>query len=362
MMKKLIYVIPLTLILVFFTRCGSDEAPPKEIIRPVKTFIVGAESNIEGMGFPSTTKASRESEISFRVGGLVTKTNVIEGAMVEKGKLVAEVDPRDYRLAEQAARAHYDQAKAEAERYKRLWEKGSVAKNDYDRKNASYLVAKAKWEESVNNLNDTKLYAPFSGFYGAKLIDVGTEVQAKQPITTLSNLKLIEVVTTIPEKFAVKFKKFDSFEVVLDAFPNKVLTATLKEMGKVPTPEGYTLQLYLNHVNKSDDKEQMKITAGMSCRVNIKLKEDAGDSDEITVPFSAVFEGETDQSPSVWLLEKSDDHLIVKKQGVKLGGFIGKNYVAVVSGLKIGDRIVTAGTKRLVEGQKVKLLDQNAFK
>jgi RND family efflux transporter MFP subunit len=361
-MKKLTHVWILAAVLIFFTSCGSEEAPKKEYIRPVKTLVVGSVTNIAGQGFPATTKASQESKISFRVGGQLIKMNVIEGARVKKGELVAEIDPRDYKIAEQAARAQYNQTKAEAERYKRLWEKGSVAKNDYDRKQANHLISKAKWEDAVNDLKDTRLYAPFTGYYGAKLADVGTEVRAKQPVTTLSNLKQIEVTTTIPEQLAVKFKSFKSYEVILDAFPGKVYKARLKEMGKVPTPEGYTLQLYLDHINKENNKTQTKITAGMSCRVNINLSDAADDAKTVTIPFSAVFEGETDDTPSVWILKDSDSLFTVKKQPVKLNGFVGKNYVLVVDGLKSGDKIVTAGTKRLVENQKVKLLDQNAFK
>ncbi|NOX86777.1 MAG: efflux RND transporter periplasmic adaptor subunit [Chlorobi bacterium] len=360
-MKKLAYLVYISAFLAFITGCGSEEAPQKEIIRPVKTMIVGSIVDLAGQGYPATTKASQESEISFRVGGPIIRMNVIEGAKVKKGDLVAEIDARDYIIAEQSAKARYEQTKAEAERYKRLWKKGSVAKNDYDRKYANYLQAKAKWEEAENNLKDTKLYAPFSGYYGPKLADVGTEVKTKQPITTISDLDRIEVVTTIPEKLAVNFKNFDSYEVAFDAYPGHVFKATLKEMGKVPTPEGYTLTLYLKHKNNPNDLNQPKITAGMSCRVNIKFKSSSDELKQLAVPTAAVFEGDTDNTPSVWILEGSGEVRTVKKQHVKLGGFAGKDYLKIVSGLKPGQQIVAAGSKRLVEGQKVKILDQKAF-
>jgi RND family efflux transporter MFP subunit len=285
--------------------------------------------------------------------------NVIEGMRVKAGELVAEIDARDYIIAEQSAKARYEQTKAEAERYKRLWQKGSVAKNDYDRKYANYLQAKANWEDAANNLKDTKLYAPFSGYYGPKLADVGTEIKAKQPVTTISNLDLIEVVTTIPEKLAVSFKRFKSYQVIFESYPDHVFEATLKDIGKVPTPEGYTLTLYLKHKNDPNNPNQLKVTAGMSCRVNINLDSSSDDESKI-IPTAAVFEGQTDNIPSVWVLEGKDT-LTVRKQHVKLGGFAGKDYIKIVSGLETGQKIVAAGAKRLVEGQKVKILDQNAF-
>ncbi len=360
-MKKLAYLLYSAFLVVFITGCGSEEAPKKEMIRPVKAMIVGSISDLAGQGYPAVTKPLQESEISFRVGGPLLKMNVVEGTHVNKGELVAEIDPRDYILAEQSARARYEQTKAEAERYERLWQKGSVAKNDYDRKYANYLQAKAKWEEAKNNLNDTRLYAPFSGFYGPKLVDVGTEVKPKQPVTTSADLERLEVVTTIPEKLAVRFKNFDSYEVIFDIYPDMVFKATLKDMGKVPTPEGFTLTLYLTHKNNPDDLNQPKITAGMSCRVNIRFKDMENSMNELIVPTAAVFEGETDNTPSVWILEGDGEIRTVKKQHVQLGGFEGKDYIKIAGGLKSGQQIVAAGSKRLVEGQKVKILDQKAF-
>ena len=359
-MKKLSYFLSLSILLIFFAGCGSEEAPKKEIIRPVKAMMVGSIADLAERGYPATTKASQETEVSFRVGGPLIKVNVVEGAVVKKGEIIAEIDPRDYKLEEQSARARYQQTKAEAERYKRLWEKGSVAKNDYDRKQAAYLQAKAAWEDAVNNLKDTKLRAPFTGVYGAKLVDVGQEVKAKEPITTISNLSVIEVATTIPEQLAVQFRNFESFEVVFETYPDIVFQATLKEMGKVPTAEGFPLRLYLNHKNDPKDPNQPKITAGMSCRVTIKLKQVDANNDEIVVPLAAVFESGDENHPSVWVLVGKDT-LTVKKQAVKLNGFAGKDLVKIESGLEAGQQIVVAGAKRLVEGQKVKILDNENF-
>jgi RND family efflux transporter MFP subunit len=189
---------------------------------------------------------------------------------------------------------------------------------------------------------------------------VGQDVQPKQPITTLSNLDVIEVATTIPEQLAVKFRNFESYEVRFDTYPDKVFKATLKEMGKIPTSEGYPLRLYLVHKNSAKDTTQEKITAGMSCRVTIKLKNVADNDSEMIIPTAAIFEGQIDKSPSVWILEGKDT-LTVKKRGITLDGFSGRDHVKIKSGLKPGERIVIAGAKRLIEGQRVTILNQKTF-
>jgi multidrug efflux pump subunit AcrA (membrane-fusion protein) len=108
-----------------------------------------------------------------------------------------------------------------------------------------------------------------------------------------------------------------------------------------------------------NDPAQPKITAGMSCRVTIKLGRSGETNNEIVVPLAAVFEGETDNQPSVWIIDR--DNLTVTKRHVTLGDFVGKDHIIIKSGLKAGEQIVAAGSKRLIEGQKVKILNQKNF-
>ncbi len=356
-MNKLTTLLVSALLILFITGCKEEEPPKKELIRPVKTMKVTYFVDELGKGYPAITKANKETDISFRVGDApIIESNIIEGKKVTKGSLIAAIDPTNYEIALQSAKARYNQAKAESERYERLWKKGSVSKNDYERKYAAFKEAEAAYELAKNNLSYTKVYAPYTGYYGPKLVDIGDVVKAHQPITILYDLTKIEVLTTIPEQLAVDLRYFDKFQVIFDTYPDTVFSATLKEMEKTPTPEGFKLHLYLNHVNSP--KNPIKISAGMSCRVNIILKKDNQMAKYFNVPTSAVVEGETDNKPSVWVVTKN---MTVKRQYVTLGGFAGRDYIRIKSGLKPDETIVVAGAKRLIEGQKVKILNQKDF-
>jgi len=360
-MKKVISYLTIASIVFFsFTGCKQKETTHEKIIRPVKSFLVQVNNNALGKGFPAHTQAGKEVDISFRVGGApLVQYHVIEGKKVEKGALIAAIDPTNFKLAVESTRARYNQAKAESDRYERLWKKGSVAKNDYERKYANYQQAKARLQEAENNLKYTKVYAPFSGYYGPKFVELGDVIKAFQPITKLYDLSKIEIVTTIPEQLAVLFKQFDKYQVFFDTYPGKTFSASLKNMEKTPTPEGFKLHLYLSNKNINRPGSP-KITAGMSCRVNILLKKAAGQTrEDLVVPSGAVFEGETDTTPSVWIITKNHT---VKKQHVVLDGFAGKDFIRIKSGLTPGVRIVSAGAKRLVEGEKVTLLNEKNFK
>ncbi len=354
-MNKLIIILTAIISMWMLTSCSEEDTVKKEVVRPVKSMVIGNVIDPTGKGYPGVTKESIESEISFRVGGPIVKYNVIEGAEVKKGDIVAEIDPRDYRITVQSTQARYDQAKAEADRYYRLWKKGSVAKNDYDRRLANSLEAKAALDDAKNALSDTKLKAPFSGFYGPKLAEVGDKVRVKQAITTIVDLSVIEISTTIPEQLAIQIANFDKYEVHLEAYPKITFSAKLKQLEKKPTPEGFPLRLYLDHVNNPDDSSSPKVGAGMSCRVSIMLNNSSNDDDIIVIPIASIFESQVDKSTMVWIIDA--DSNTVRKQSVVLGDLVGNDAVKITEGLSMGQHIVIAGVHRLTEGDKVNNVD-----
>ena len=354
-MNKLTILVAALIGLWMLSGCGSTEPEKKSRIRPVKTQTIGDFSDPTGKGYPGVTKENQKSEVSFRVGGPIIKYNVVEGAKVKKGDLIAEIDPRDFKIDVQSTKARNDQTKAESDRYYRLWKKGSVAKNDYDLKYANYLEAKADWENAKNALNDTRLYALYTGFYGPKLAQLGDKVRVREAITTIVDLSSIEVNTTIPEQLAIQLNNFDSYDVTLEAYPDIVFSATLKELEKKPTPEGYPLHLYLGHANDENDDTQIKVAAGMSCRVNIILKNNAENSSRIIIPITSIFEGDTENSTMVWLINTNNN--TVQQKSVVTGDLVGHDGVEITKGINVGEEIVIAGVHRLQEGDTINNID-----
>ena len=354
-MNKLTIVAVALVGTLMISACGSQEVETKEKVRPVKALTIGDYGDLAGKGYPGVTKEYQQSDISFRVGGPIVQYNVVEGARVNKGDIIAEIDPRDYNIELQSTQARYTQAKTESDRFYRLWQKGSVAKNAFDRRYASSLEAEAALNNAKNALEDTKLVAPYSGFYGPKLAQLGDKVRAREPITTLVDLSVLEVVTTIPEQLAIQLLNFESYEVRLETYPDVVFNATLKELEKKPTQEGFPLHLHLDHANKQKDNTQLKVSAGMSCRVNITLTKAQDEMNEIVVPLTAILEGQLDQNTVVWVI--NPDNNTVKKQNVVLGDLVGHDAVIITEGLSIGEQIVIAGVNRLAEGDKINNID-----
>ena len=348
--SKYLFLVSIVLLL----NCKKKEEATVEQIRPVKAVEVLSSSDQFSKGFPAVTQETREVELSFRISGPLVYLNAEVGQAFKKGELIAEVDSRDFKINLAAKEGRMAQAKAEEQRYNNLFKKGSVSKNEYDIKLAAYLEANSNYEDAVNALKDTKLYAPFNGYIGKKLIENFQDVRSKETILTALDLSHLEVLTHIPENLAIFFPQFKSYKVLFDAYPNKVFDAKLKEAGKTPEPAGYPLTLILDY--KVGVNPDYRIAPGFTCRVDVILDNEL-DNETYIIPVTAVFEGDTDKSPSVWVLNKNTN--TVSKKSVQVGSLISNNAIEVISGITHGEWVVTAGVHQLVEGQKVKqLLDR----
>lgn len=155
---KLISILSLGLIL---GACGGNSSSQEETII-VKTATASTYSNETVKEFPIITQPFRTTELSFRVSGPIDWLDVYAGNYYRRGDIIAEIDPRDYRIRRERAEAVYRQAKAEYERISALYQKNNLSASTYEKARAEYTSAKAAFDTAVNELEDTRLVAPFN--------------------------------------------------------------------------------------------------------------------------------------------------------------------------------------------------------
>jgi multidrug efflux pump subunit AcrA (membrane-fusion protein) len=93
-MSKYLFI----LCIVFLFGCSKKEEVKEEQVRPVKAIQVSSASDQFSKGLPSVTQETREVELSFRISGPLIQLNVEEGQAIKKGELIAEVDPKDFKV------------------------------------------------------------------------------------------------------------------------------------------------------------------------------------------------------------------------------------------------------------------------
>jgi len=186
MVKQTLFFSGFVLTAVFFLN-GCEE-PAQAFVapsRPVKTIIVGGGSSDDSRMFPAVVDAIQKADISFRVKGKIQKIPVKEGDHVEKGQLLAELDPTDFKIALSDQQASYDTAKANYDRAKKLVDKGVISKVDHDKLRAEYFTARSGRDQAKQDLRYTKLKANFSGQMATRHEENIEEVGGSQKIFSL---------------------------------------------------------------------------------------------------------------------------------------------------------------------------------
>lgn len=191
-------------------------------------------------GLESTDDAFVESnvvQISPRVSGYVTKVLVNDNQWVKAGDLLAEIDPRDYRLrVTQAtaqvtsARAQADLARADVKRFEALFQKDEISRQRLEQAQAAEKTAtaqlkaaqEAELDQAQLNLSFTRLIAPVDGRITRKSLDLG---QLVQPGTALMSIVYGQpwVVANFKETQLAHMKVGQTVDIRVDAYPDELL-------------------------------------------------------------------------------------------------------------------------------------------
>lgn len=326
--------------------CASD-APTQERIPTVKIDTVRLSGGQSVATFPGRVKASADANLAFRVAGTLLRVPVNAGSQVRKGDLLAELDPRDYRVQLSATEAEYSQVKAEVDRVIELHERKGIPDNDYDKAVYGLRQIEAKLAAHRNALADTRLLAPFDGYVQQRIYEEGETVGAGMPVIAMVGNDGIEVEISLPSSEYLRRSRFASFACRIDALGSR-------EFALEPIAINHKAnlnQLYTMRLRLRPDNSGAAPTPGMAATVSIRIDRDSQQA-ETRIPLTAVVEHAG--GPAVWVYRPESGTVGIKPIRISE---IRKNGTAVVSeGLGEGELIVCAGVHSLHDGQKVKPL------
>ena len=330
--------------ILFFSACKENKTE-QATTQTVKIDTVMQGQQIQSVQYPGKIKPATEVNLAFRVAGPILHFPVQEGQFVKKGQLIAEIDPRDYKIQLAATQAEYDQIKAQVDRVKELYKRNSVTPNDYDKAISGLKQITAKLDAHRNALKDTRLVAPFDGYIQKKFYDNQETVDAGYPIVSFLNTAYFEVDADIPATDYIRQNQFAGFSCTADVYPNQPIPLKLLEI----VPKSNLNQLYHARFRLEPSKE-LHIAAGMSANVTINYL--SGNQNLVTIPVTAVFD-QNGQS-MVWVYSPENHQIKIRK--VTTHAVRSDGTVEITSGLKSGELVISAGVHSLKEGQKVQPL------
>ena len=317
-------------------------------------------ADVAESAFAGEIRAREESPLSFRIGGMLVRRAVDVGARVERGALLAELDPGDLALEAGAAQARLAaadaelvRARADRARYAALAEDQLVSRSTRDAQEAAYQAAagqaraaRAQLDVARNQSGYATLRAPAAGVISSRQAEAGQVVGAGQTVFTLAGDAGREVAIALPEARIRDFAIGQPVDVELWNAPGTRLAGTIREVAPAADAQART---YAARVALDADAAA-RVDLGQSARVYVR----AAGTVPLSVPLPAVQRG-ADGAASVWVVG-GDARL--KAVPVQLGPF-GSERVPVLAGLAADDWVVVAGGHLLRAGQSVAPVDSD---
>ena len=333
--------------------CADEPETVATQPQPVKLFTVDSTAEGQLRHYPGKVVATEGSELAFRVSGQLVKFPVRAGEEVKKGQLLAALDPADFRNQLADRQAQYDLANSQYQRSISLHERGVISEAQFDEIQAKRRQAEAALSLARDNVNYTRLKAPYAGTVARTHVENYQFVQAKEPILYLQGNKNIDIEFAVSERFFTNLKKDgDDYQPDLrfEGAPDKVFKASYKEHEASADDRTQTYIITLTMPNP----DGIMVLPGMSVDVAIDLSQIMRESTTWPqVPVEAVFNKDGEDGAFVWLFDA--DAGTVSATGVALGQVVGDG-VEITDGLAAGDRIVSAGVHHLKDGQAVREL------
>jgi len=364
--KHTLLLCPLAAIL--FTACkhADNKAAMAMPPTPVSVTDVKTGNAVYYDEYQGTVKALNIVELRAQVSGFITGIFFKEGDIVPKGKALYEIDRRKYIAAYNQAEANLSSANAnlvkaqkDIDRYNMLLQNDAVARQTVDQAQAAYAqakgnvdVAKAAVLSARTDLSYATITAPFTGRIGISQVRLGAEVSPGTTLlNTISSERPIGVDIVVNEQDIARFYSYQKHST--DSTFKLQLSdgTTYKEPGKIlaidrgVNDQTGTITVRVEFPNNNDELKD-----GMSCVLRV-LNDQSGN--RIIIPYKAV----TEQMGEFFVFVSQDT--IAKQHKVKLGPRVGTD-VVVLSGLNVGDKIITDGFQRLRDGGKIVLGNPNA--
>ncbi len=356
----------------------KEEGPPIPV--EVTEVIKGSVSaNYSGT---ATLEAEGEALVVAKVSGVVEKIFVEEGDSVKAGQVLAKLEDEEFihRLAQ--VESKLEELDNEFQRNKELFKNKLISAEAYDRTKYEYQTQKSTYDLTKLSLNYTEIKAPISGIVSERFIKVGNMVTVNQETFRVTDFDPLLAVLHVPEKELSKLQAGFPAELMADAVPGEIFSAGILRISPVVSAETGTFKVTVGVTDKT-----RKLKPGMFTRVNIVqdmhentllLPKDAILTEDSESTVFIVKEKVEDKSENEEKGEKAEEEekpeaetnsdtdsepkepvksLVVSKQKITIG-YINSTHVEILSGVKLGDVVVTTGLSSLKDGAKVKVVEK----
>jgi RND family efflux transporter MFP subunit len=358
-MKKRLILIGIFAGLIFLTGCNPQDKEKGVKSKPRSVNIEVVESRNLPIVVNSVGRLipNREVVLSSQVSGIVQAYRVDTGDAVRANKMVVTIDPTDYQLALNEAkanllsvRARYAASKNAFRRAGQLLPDNVITPEAYEKIEAEYKTTQAAVSQAealvdINQrrLDKTLIRAPFDGLVTRRLVEKGQNINIGEPVMAIADMQSMRVKIHVNEQDYVYLDKEDAVAVRVEAYPHASFPGQVDRIGVKADPQTNTFEVEILFANPD-----LVFKDGLTATVNITIDEI---ENAIMIPQKSILFRKNRQEVFVVI---DGDKAAVRE--VKMSRTDGSS-VQIMEGLVPGDKLVTTGSQYLKDGDSVLITD-----
>lgn len=323
---------------------ASSFQPPPEAV----TTVVAREEHWPGtLAAIGSATAVHGVTVSADLPGVVDAITFDSGRTVQEGEVLVRLDTRQERAQLAAAEAQLELAHLNLGRTRGLREEGVVSQAEHDRANAEHKQAEARVGEIRATIERKQIKAPFSGLLGIRQANLGQYLAGGDPIVPLQSLHPIYVNFAVPQQESGRLRVGGEVQVSAEGLPER--TGRITAVDSVVDEATRNVKVLATLANPDG-----RLRPGMFVETHVLL---GAGSPVIALPASAI--SYAPYGDSVFIVAelqgpKGEKYRGVSQQFVKLGGARG-DQVAIATGVRPGQEVVTSGAFKLRNGAAVRV-------
>ena len=364
-MKKWIASAILLAILVFGSVIGFNMFKAKMISQylasrpipefPVTTTTVKLEDwtpHLRAIGFIEPLQGVT---IANEVAGKIVKVNFTSGQKLNKGDPIIYLNSEVEQANLKSAKARLPAVERNFKRINSLFKTGSVSQGDMDQAKADFLALQGEIESYEATISLRTIRAPFSGIAGLRNVFLGEYLTSGSEIVRLENISRMQMRFTITQNDLNKVHIGQAMDIFVDAEPDSTFTGTISAIEPAVNFQSGLIQVEANIPNL-----EQHLRSGMFAKANILM---STLQNQIIIPDTTInytLYGETVYVLNEQKNQTGDTFLQATQQIVKLGKSKDGS-VHILSGLNVGDQIVTSGQVRLSNGSHVRIIESSTL-
>ena len=324
---------------------ASASAPPAETISAAVAREEKWQDTLTAIG---SINAVQGVTISPEIAGKVSEITFESGAVVAKGDLLVRLDTSSEEAQLRAIEAQVELARLNAERDRQLRANNTVSQSELDAAEATLKQEQGNADAIRATIEKKNIRAPFAGQLGIRLVNLGELLDVGKPVVSLQALSPVFTDFSLPQQELARLKPGLAVRVSSDTYPGQHFDGTLTAINPDLDATTRSVRLQATFANA----EQL-LRPGMFVRVEVIFPEEQA---VLAVPATAILSAP--YGDSVYVIEShpgkngGKPEATVSQKFVRTGRSHG-DFISILSGLKAGDRVVSAGVFKLRNGMSV---------